>query len=217
MLSKNAQSSILNLISALFIGVWFTPSTQAQVIQCDKTQRTAFSEKLCSDNFNEIRQELNETTLSSYLVTDAPIRLIRDTHQLWFNRLKTCKTGECFRQQFDLRIEDLKSYSSVKQTLTQHYLKYENGVVSRQPVHLKIHQLSKDKIKIEGLAYRSPNNRSETQIIALQAYSSTDRKNEIIDNEHDCKYQLNFQKALLIISTQQSGCERFNGIYRLYD
>ncbi|HHP0792539.1 TPA: A1S_1983 family putative colistin resistance protein, partial [Acinetobacter baumannii] len=26
-----------------------------------------------------------------------------------------------------------------------------------------------------------------------------------------------FQKALLIVKTQQKGCERFTGIYRLYD
>lgn len=31
------------------------------------------------------------------------------------------------------------------------------------------------------------------------------------------KYQLNFEKAVLVIKTTQKGCERFTGVYRLYD
>ena len=87
----------------------------------------------------------------------------------------------------------------------------------RSPVHLKIHQLTKDRIKIEGSAYRNPNNRVETQTIPFLAYTTPDAKTEITDNEHDCKYKFQYTKAVLLIKTQQKGCERFSGVYRLYD
>ena len=82
---------------------------------------------------------------------------------------------------------------------------------------LQFHQLDKDKLKIEGIAYRNPNNRLETQILSLLAYSTPEQKNQITDNEKKCQYQFDFQKALLIVKTDQKGCERFTGIYRLYD
>lgn len=31
------------------------------------------------------------------------------------------------------------------------------------------------------------------------AYSSPEQKSEILDNEHNCKYKFDFQKALLIV------------------
>ena len=53
----------------------------------------------------------------------------------------------------------------------------------------------------------------------LKGFSSVtpEQKNQIIDNEKKCQYQFDFQKALLIIKSEQEGCERFTGIYRLYD
>ena len=45
----------------------------------------------------------------------------------------------------------------------------EHGDLAKQPVHIQIHQLDKDKLKIEGIAYRNPNNRLETQILSLLA------------------------------------------------
>ena len=77
--------------------------------------------------------------------------------------------------------------------------------------------IAKDKLKIEGLAYRNPNNRIETQTISLLSYSTPSEKNEIIDNEKKCQYQFDYQKALLVVKTKQKGCERFTGIYRPYD
>lgn len=35
------------------------------------------------------------------------------------------------------------------------------------------------------------------------AYSSPEQKSEILDNEHNCKYKFDFQKALLVVKTQQ--------------
>ncbi|KXO87309.1 hypothetical protein AYK86_01280 [Acinetobacter venetianus] len=173
--------------------------------------------KICSKKYEEQRTQLNTKFLTAYLVTDAPLQLLHDTQTLWLNQIRQCKTKSCFQQQFDARIDDLNFFTSMNQTLTQHYLKYEHGKIAKQPVHLKVHQLDKDKLKIEGLAYRNPNNRIETQTISLLSYSTPSEKNEIIDNEKKCQYQFDYQKALLVVKTKQKGCERFTGIYRPYD
>ncbi|HFG6988964.1 hypothetical protein U2E86_06595 [Acinetobacter baumannii] len=186
----------------------------AESIDCSNSKAEL---KICSKTFSEARKQLNNKYLSAYLVTDAPLQLLQDTQTLWLRQTQQCKTNSCIQQQFDVRGDDLNFYASLKQTLTQHYLKFENGHIASQPVHLQIHQLAKDKIKIEGLAYRNPNNRKETQTVSLMAYSSPEQKSEILDNEHNCKYKFDFQKALLIVKTQQKSCERFTGIYRLYD
>ncbi|ANF81829.1 hypothetical protein A3K93_06240 [Acinetobacter sp. NCu2D-2] len=172
---------------------------------------------LCSASLKEARQKLTEQFFTAYLVTDAPVKLLQDTQTLWQHRLQQCKTIQCFQQQFDTRLDELNLFISLNQTLTQHFLKYENGSVARPAVHLKIHQLSKDRIKIEGLAYRSPKNRPETQVVPFLAYTTPDQKAEIINNENDCKYQFSYEKAILKVLSQQTNCERFNGIYRLYD
>ena len=217
MLLKNVSNPIKTIVSVLFLGLCGNSLAQAQPLRCDRADLAHDNSKFCVDTLKDLRDDLNEQLLTTYLVTDAPLRLIDDTHLVWWRQSQQCKSLECFKQQFNVRIEDLNIYTSMNQTLTQHYLKYENGQIAKQAAHLKIHQLSKDRIKIEGLAYRSPNNRIETRAVPLLAYTTSQKKNQIIDNEHDCKYQLNFQKALLRVSSQQSGCERFVGTYRLYD
>lgn len=217
MLLKNVSNLIKNLVSIYFIGLCATSIAQAQPLICHSSDSAQRYSKLCSEQLKELRTDFNEQLLTTYLVTDAPLRLIDDTQHIWSNRSQQCKSLQCFKQQFHLRMEDLNIYTSLNQTLTQHYLKYEQGKIAKSPVHLKVHQLSKDRMKIEALAYRNPNNRIETQTIPLLAYTTPEKKNEILDNEHDCKYQLEFQKAILIIKTTQKGCERFIGTYRLYD
>lgn len=217
MLLKNVSNPIKTIVSVLFLGLYGNSLAQAQPLYCDRADLANHNSKFCVETLKDLREDLNEQLLTTYLVTDAPLRLIDDTHLVWLRQSQQCKSLECFKQQFNVRIEDLNIYTSMNQTLTQHYLKYENGQIAKQAVHLKIHQLSKDRIKIEGLAYRSPNNRIETRAVPLLAYTTSQKKNEIVDNEHDCKYQLTFQKALLRVSSQQQGCKRFVGIYRLYD
>lgn len=191
--------------------------SHAQALQCDGSDAPQFFKKLCTEAFAELRAAFNEHRQTTFLVTDAPIRLIEDTHQLWSNRLQLCKNTKCLEQQMNLRIEDLNFYTSMNQSLTQHYLRFENGKIAKQAAQLKIHQLTKDRIKIEGIAFRDPNNRLESQTIPLLAYTTTEQKHQILDNENDCKYDLNFQKAILIVDSKQKNCERFKGVYRLYD
>lgn len=214
MLSNTDMNQLKRLSFVVTLSCLCSPLVFAESIDCSNTGAEL---KICSKTFSESRKQLNNKYLSAYLVTDAPLQLLQDTQKLWSKHTQQCKNNTCIQQQFDLRTDDLNFYASLKQTLTQHYLKFENGHIAAQPVHIQVHQLAKDKIKIEGIAYRNPNNRKETQTISLMAYSSPEQKSEILDNEHNCKYQFNFQKALLNVKTQQKGCERFSGIYRLYD
>ncbi|MGE8550554.1 MAG: hypothetical protein ACN6NN_06580 [Acinetobacter calcoaceticus] len=214
MLSNTDMNQLKRLSFAVTLSCLCSSLVFAESIDCSNSGAEL---KICSKTFSDSKKQLDNKYLSAYLVTDAPLQLLQDTQKLWSKHTQQCKSNTCIQQQFDLRNDDLNFYASLKQTLTQHYLKFENGHLAAQPVHIQVHQLAKDKIKIEGIAYRNPNNRKETQTISLMAYSSPEQKSEILDNEHNCKYQFNFQKALLNVKTQQKGCERFSGIYRLYD
>ncbi|GAA5585801.1 hypothetical protein Acal01_00935 [Acinetobacter calcoaceticus] len=214
MLSNTDMNQLKRLSFAVTLSCLCSSLVFAESIDCSNSGTEL---KICSKTFSDSKKQLDNKYLSAYLVTDAPLQLLQDTQKLWSKHTQQCKSNICIQQQFDLRTDDLNFYASLKQTLTQHYLKFENGRIAAQPVHIQVHQLAKDKIKIEGIAYRNPNNRKETQTISLMAYSSPEQKSEILDNEHNCKYQFNFQKALLNVKTQQKGCERFSGIYRLYD
>ena len=215
MLFNTVKNQLKKSSYIITLGCICSTFTYAESIDC--LSNNADLNKICSKQYSEQRQKLNTKFLTAYLVTDAPTQLLHDTQKLWIKQISQCKSKACFQQQFDVRLDDLNFYTSMNQTLTQHYLKYEQGKIAKQPVHLKIHQLDKDKLKIEGVAYRNPNNRLETQILSLLAYSTPDQKNQIVDNEKKCQYQFDYQKALLIVRSEQKGCDRFTGIYRLYD
>jgi uncharacterized protein len=207
-------------ITGLFFGVAMLATTggHARSLDCaSRNHHKAAMKKICSAALAEQREKIADQYFTAFLITDAPLHLLEDSQQLWANRLQQCKSLDCFKQQFDWRLDDLNTYISLNQSLTQHYIKFEQGKIAKQPVHLKIHQLSKDRIKIEALAFRSPNNRAESQTIPFLAYSTPDTKTQIFDNEHDCKYEFRYSKAILTVSSEQKGCERFNGVYRLYD
>lgn len=215
MLLNTVINQLKNIGYIITLSCFCSTFTFAKSIDC--SDRTFDLKKICSSQYDEQRIKLNNKFLTAYLVTDAPVQLLHDTQKLWLNQIQQCKSKNCYQQQFDVRLDDLNFYTSMNQTLTQHYLKFEHGDLAKQPVHIQIHQLDKDKLKIEGIAYRNPNNRLETQILSLLAYSTPEQKNQITDNEKKCQYQFDFQKALLIVKTDQKGCERFTGIYRLYD
>ncbi|PZO94906.1 MAG: hypothetical protein DI631_03870, partial [Acinetobacter johnsonii] len=134
----------------VYLSCLCTSFSYAQVIDCDDPTSSSLK-KICSDQFKDIRQKLDTQSMTAFLISDAPQRLLVDTHQLWLNRLQQCKSLACYQQQMDFRIDDLNFYTSLNQSLTQHYLKFEHGAIAKQPVHLQVHQLSKDKIKIEGV------------------------------------------------------------------
>ncbi|WP_130802670.1 A1S_1983 family putative colistin resistance protein [Acinetobacter ihumii] len=217
MMVRTDRFSLKNVVCALAIGFCFSSTHAADLLNCSTEHSSFVSKKICSSHFQEQRHELNNKFLVAYLVSDAPVKLLYDTQMSWLNRLQQCKSQNCINQQFSIREDDLNFYTSLNQSLTQHFLKFEHGKISSQPIHLQVHQLNKDKIKVEGIAYRNPNNRTDRQTISFLAYTAPEKKNQIYDNEHDCQYDFNFQKSILVVKTEQKGCERFSGVYRLYD
>lgn len=65
---------------------------------------------------HEQREHLDNLYLTALLVTDAPIRIVQDTHKMWLQRLQQCKSMTCLKQQIDLRADDLNIFVSLNQS-----------------------------------------------------------------------------------------------------
>jgi len=216
MRSKKVINLVKMMSSALGLGYLLTSLAFAQEINCSHQKSTALK-TVCSSAFQAQKQKLEAQAITAYMVTDAPLRLLQDTHVIWLRQLQRCKYQSCFQQQIDLRTDQLNFFASLNQSLTQHYLKVENGELAQKPIHIQIHRLNKNNIKIEGIAYLNPNNKLDRQNLSLLAYSTPALKSDIIDNNNDCKYHFKYSKAYLSVSSDQKGCEIFLGTYRLYD
>lgn len=208
---------IKTIVSLLMLLGLSTSDLMAAPLLCESEHTPKHASAFCTEVLENNRLEMNEKYITAYLISDAPARLIEDSHLAWMKRSQDCKNQKCILNTFEQRIDHLNVYTSMNQSLTQHYLQYKQGKMTEPVVHIQVHQLSKDRIKIEGIAYRNVNNRPERQSISLLAYTTPTQKHDIVDNDNKCKYQLNFQRAVLIVTSQQAGCERFNGTYRLYD
>ena len=175
----------------------------------------------CHTQYQSQVNQINQLYLNSNLVTNAPLQLLHDTQNMWQARLAQCKNKNCLEQQFDLRSEDLNAYSSLNQSLTQHFIKYHHGQIAQPQTYLQIHQLEQDKIKIEGWVYRNPNTSLDKLNFAFLAYLNNADKSKVTNNETACQYQFNYQKAVLVVTStnhvNKKNCQRFTGIYRLYD
>lgn len=213
-----SMKSILTLFTLSSITILSSQLSHAQTaIPCDGANHFAWKKMLCGSEFKKQRLLLNDKYLTAYLITDAPSRLLDETQQLWLNRVQQCKSKRCFEQQIDLRSEELNFYMSMNQSMTQHFIKYSQGKIATPEVHIMVHQLSEDRIKIEGSAYLNPNNRIQQQQSMLLAYSSPNPKKPVLDNDRRCSYQITFNKALLVVQSKQTECQRFTGHYRRYD
>ncbi len=211
------QHAELNFVKkwGLFFGLAYltTFSHASLTIDCNRHQ----FKKICKPQLEEQKQQLENKGFIAYLISDAPTQLLLDTHQIWLNRLRQCQNFTCYQQQFDQRIEDLNYFISINQSMTQHYLKVENGQISKQPIYLKVHQLNKDNIKIEAIAYKNPNNQIKYQNKYFLGYTTSSDKISVLNNEDDCNYDFFYTKSYLKISSSFANCSDFVGLYRLYD
>lgn len=212
-----SMKSILTLFSLSTVTLLSSQVCQAQAISCEPTHHQAWHKMLCGSDLKQQRLSLNEKFLTAYLVTDAPSELLDVSQQLWQQRIQQCKSKRCFEQQFELRGEELNFYTSMNQSLTQHFIKYNQGEIANPNVHIMVHQLSKDRLKIEGYAYLNPNNKPNQQQTTLLAYTTPNNKNLILDNDRRCSYKMTFSKAMLVVQSPQKECQRFSGHYRRYD
>ena len=107
----NTDINLTKILSALFsVGCLCSPMVYAEKIDCSSSNGMTLK-KICGKNFNETREKLNTDYKTALLISDAPIRLLEDTHSLWFKRLQQCKSINCYEQQFELRRDDLKFYT----------------------------------------------------------------------------------------------------------
>ena len=109
MLSKTDINLLKYLGSAFVLGCIYSSSVFAQGLNCTNNNDPALK-TICSAKFSKELNLFNESTLTTNLVTDAPLRLIQDTEKLWLQQLKQCKSFNCYKQQFDSRIEQLNFY-----------------------------------------------------------------------------------------------------------
>lgn len=165
----------------------------------------------CQPQYQSQRDDIQQRFLNTQLVTNAPPYLVQTTQNLWLEQIKKCKTPTCIENELDIRQDELTAYSTLNQTLTQHFFKYKAGKFSKPFTFLQIHQLDQNRIKIEGTRYTA----SKRQF--FNAYTDKSLRFDITNIEDQCQYQVNIQKAILTLDTTMPQCTGFSGIYRLYD
>ena len=110
------HGNILKLL-LLASGLITSAAHADRIIACHHDQLSAGIKKICSTHFDQQRNELNNKTLSAYLISDAPMQLLQDTQQLWLQRLTECKNKNCVEQQFELRFFDLGEILGIEREL----------------------------------------------------------------------------------------------------
>lgn len=164
----------------------------------------------CSSSYTQQRQAIEQQFNDTQLTTNASSYLLKNTQNLWLNQVFLCKKKSCINKLIDIRHEELLNYSTLNQTLTQHFFKYTQGVLSEPVTAIEIHQLDQKRLKIEGLI-KGKNNQ------LLTAYTDSNTQIHLINTENNCAYHFNVQKSLLQVSSVDHKCQPFVGIYRLYD
>ncbi|AOA58438.1 A1S_1983 family putative colistin resistance protein [Acinetobacter larvae] len=217
MLLKTDYPSMKKIFSLFFVASLGFATHSTYAASCKLGDQIVQDQPLCIADLDLQRKALNEQLLAASLVSDAPNQLLRDSQSAWLQRVRQCKSLTCRKQQFEQRVDELNFYTSMNQSMTLHYFKFNQGNLSYPAIQLRIHQLNKNRIKIEGFSYQNPNNLPEQQVINLTAYTTPEQKQRIRDNDSGCQYQLQFDKALLQIKSEQKSCNRFVGYYRLYD
>lgn len=193
-------------------------TAHALLPDCEKNQSASFGKLVCQNqDLQKLNLEIQEKYLSAQLMSNAPLTLLRQSQQDWRKYVALCKNQRCLKEQFEKRLDDLTFIINMNQSLTQHFIRYAPKQPKQQMVTLQIQQLDKNKIKIEASQYRNPNNSEHQRIAYLRSYTSTQLQNQITDLETKCTYTLQRSGHLLNFRTQDPKCERFVGIYKLYD
>ncbi|MFT4021783.1 MAG: hypothetical protein QM666_09730, partial [Acinetobacter sp.] len=103
------------------IGFVVTTSVQASHSELCASSKPAL---LCQANTELQRTQLTRLLFTAHLISNAPTRLIQDTQSMWNQRIQQCKNKQCITSQFQQRTEALNAFSSLNQSLTQHFIKY---------------------------------------------------------------------------------------------
>ncbi|TXJ08306.1 MAG: hypothetical protein E6Q25_05915 [Acinetobacter sp.] len=205
----------LILIFCLILG---QQNSFAEMVDCTQNNRDFFHKTVCQNTeLHQMSRGIQEKYLNTQLMSNAPLLLLQVAQQGWENYVRQCTSKHCIKTQFEQRMDELTFLTSMNQSLTQHYMRFKNAKIDRQTTHLQLQQLDKNRIKIEGLQYRNPNHQDRNRIAYLRAYTSPQDINEITDLESKCIYQLKRSALTVQLQSKNKHCQRFDGIYRLYD
>lgn len=190
----------------------------AKLPECSQAQQQYFDKTICkSPELNQLKQNIQEKYLVTQLMSNAPLSLVQYSQQAWEKYARLCKNKQCIQTQFEQRLDDLNFMTNLNQSFTQHFIRYHGGSHSQQMTTLQLHQMDKNRIKIEGMQYRNPNNSEQARIAYLRSYTPTQLNEAIVDLETRCDYQLERTKYTLTFKSTDSNCQRFVGTYKLYD
>lgn len=198
------------LINILLIAV-----CQANVFCAPKTVGKSKHALICKSHFKDERVTFMTLLSNVSLMTNAPLTVLNVTQNMWQDRIYTCKNKACIQQELSLRTDELNELASLNQSLTKHFIKYNQGAIAKPHTLIQIHQLDKNRIKIEGISYKNLN--QHTNHHTFLAYSPSSQSIDILNNEDSCKYHFQVEKAILNITSEQKQCQQFVGVYRLYD
>ncbi|MCF9034460.1 A1S_1983 family putative colistin resistance protein [Acinetobacter nectaris] len=206
------KKNIFLLSLAIMPSIALAHFSQSDICQHIGSKKPLF----CRDSFQEDRDNLTTLFRNTQKSTNAPLNLVNDTQNLWLKRIYSCKEKTCITHEISLRTDELNTYASLNQSLTQHFFQYSHGKIISPNHYLQIHQLDQKRVKIEGFAYSSKHHHKGQPY--LTAYA-TNTANQIVfkNTEDQCIYSIKIYKALLTLSSEQPECHQYSGIYRLYD
>lgn len=211
----NSQNLTYSVFFLLF-GV--SAAAHAQLPNCEKKHQQTFEKTICKNNdLKSLNNQIKEKYLSAQLMSNASLALLSLAQEDWLKYVRACKSRQCIQQQFEQRIDDLTFIINMNQSLTQHFVRYDPKQKNQQMVTLQLQQLDKNKIKIEAMQYRNPNNSEHQRVAYLRSYTSPDLAQPIVDLETKCNYSINRFGHVLEFKTEDQQCKRFVGIYKLYD
>lgn len=208
-----------NLIkNTLFITLAIVPTiTFAYTIAPEKICDTHTRALFCKDNYKTQRDQVSNLLDTTQQTTNAPLHLINETQNLWLHRIYKCKADKCIQNELSSRIDELNTYSSLNQSLTQHFFKYTQGKVATPNTYLQIHQLDQKRIKVEGLSYTHKHHEKGQHFLIAYSNNTTKESIQLKNTDDQCIYELKQSKALLTLKSDQPTCQHFSGVYRLYD
>lgn len=211
------KSKLKNFVAlVLFSGI--SSSIYAVLPDCAHKNLTGFEAKICkNEKLKTLNSDVKDKYLSAQLMSNASLKLLQRSQHDWYKFTQKCKNTACIQEQFEQRLDDLTFIMNMNQSLTQHFIRYHPKTSNEQLATLQLQQLDKNKIKIEGNQYRHPHNSRDKRIAYLRSYTSSDLKTDITDLETKCTYKLKRIGYLLRFTSNDKNCQRFVGLYKLYD
>jgi uncharacterized protein len=206
-----------NRLVLFMFSLAFMVQSHALMPDCQQETQLQFERMVCKNaDIKQLNEQLKTKYLNAQLMSNAPLKLLAKTQHGWRRHVELCQSTQCLQQQFSQRIDELELFTSMNQSLTQYFIRQSHPTRASY-TQLQLHQLDKNRIKIEGMQYRNPNNSENHRIRYLRSYTSPDQFAQLVDLESKCRYSIERTGHLLKFSSKDAACKYFTGLYRLFD